>query len=199
MEFQHAKCYALQHDCRYDNVRPVLEAAGLLWVQRIEPGELQLHEQIHLSKDRQIAVRYVEDPFVEIAYLQIESDDAAQIVAFGRALGEQLELFDLLDLEALGHADDLVSWSFAVRGMAALVRDHWGAARTAVEKGLLDARRDARRIALRAIARLSWAELVPVLEQAVAREIDDSIRSEMETLIGGLRKHGKTPTGFIDW
>ena len=199
MRFQHAKCYALQHDRRYDSVRPVLEAAGLWWVQRIEPGELQLHEQIHLSKDRRIAVRYVEDPFVEIAYLQIESDDAAHIVALGTTLGEQLELFDLLDLEALGQAEDLVSWSFAVRGMAALVRDHWGAARSAVEKGLRDTRRDARRIALRAIARLSWAEFVPILEHAMERETDESIRSEMEPLIGDLRKHGKRPTGFIDW
>jgi hypothetical protein len=199
MNYRPTKGYALQYGCRYDRVKSVLDAAGLRWVRRIEPGDLQLHEEIHVSEERGIVVRFVEDHFVEINLLRVDADRGEEIVALAAELGEQIELFDLLDLEQIGQRDDLVSWSFAVRGMAALLQDQWGAARKAIERGLVDERRDARRVALRVIARLSWADFVPALEGALSQENDEGVRDEIQILIAGLQKYGKKPTGFLDW
>ena len=192
MEFALTDEYALNHGIEYAAVRSVLERHGMPWVSRFEPGELQLHEEIHLAPDHEAAVRYVYDHFVGIAVVRFEADDAARLGPWMARITPELEVFDRITLHDLARGEDVVEKSFGLRGLAATVHDHWLSAYLAVESALDDPRPDIRRIALLAMSRMGWKEFVPVLEQRLPVEEVEAVRTEIQTLLTGLALHGKS-------
>ncbi len=193
------KRYAVQYGVGFARASPVFASCGLASVGEIGDGDETLRELIFANETRSLEVRWVIDHFVEITVVIVSSDVADEVHEAGDCLCQGIELFDILELAQISRQPDMVSWSFATRGLAAISTNYNGIAAEAIERGLADAREDARRIALLAISRVAWIEFGKVLRERIPTETNEAIRDEMTVLADWLEKHGKRPTGYIDW
>src|SRR5690606_32475225 len=99
MDFQFDTTYALDVDASLESVTSHLEGLRFSLVQRFEQGETQLREVIFVSEDQRQVVRFIDDHFVQIQLLRVQSDERQRHHELIAALRERMSLYDRLELD----------------------------------------------------------------------------------------------------
>lgn len=183
--------YALHPSVTESSLVEVVKKLGFSLVGKLDPDKGDpLYEVILRSATGLQDVRFVDDGYVEVSYVVIQSRDHAEHRLLIEYLQGAMAMYSLLDLRELMRHGGEGERILALRGYGAVFDGYWGAIPKDYEEGLLDERRSVREAVLAGMARIAWLEFIPILEDAVAREKDELLRTDMVDLLDGLREHG---------
>jgi len=167
------------------------EELGFAFVGKLDPDKGDPLYEVMLRPENGVQeVRFVDDGYVEVSYVVVHSRDRAEHIVLIEKLQEAVDMYTLLDLRELMRQGGEGERILALRGYGAIFDGYWGAIPKDYEEGLLDERRSVREAVLAGMARIGWLEFIPILEDAVAREGDELLRTDMADLLDGLREHG---------
>lgn len=184
--------YVLHPDVSEHHVVTVVEAMGGSVAGRLEAARGDPLDEVILQIDDPVhEVRFVDDAYVEVAYVVVASQRHPAHLRLIAALQRQFSLYSLLDLRELMRSGDEGGRILALRGYGAILDGFWGAIPKDYAEALTDPRRSVREAVLAGMARIAWVEFIPLLEAAIPHEADAMLAEDMRTLVDGLRLRGK--------
>jgi len=139
-------------------------------VQRIDPGERRLYEEIFEVSDTGTVVRVIDDHFVQIVFVALTGDGREQAESILRA---EIETLDDAAIDGLLTSDQAEQRATGVRILGAIAPD-------TADRRTLDAftRAAADRSAevldalIAAVGRAAWPELWPVVDEIATRNAE---------------------------
>jgi hypothetical protein len=154
-----------------------------------DPHNMVPFKLIWMTSDRETSIHYIEDELVKFSYISIKGNDIENVVS---KINLEIDIYSPEELFKM--FADAISRVEKMKAVA-----HLGVASPQqfdpnffelLQSAFSDPDSEVRRTAVWCIGYASWCEFLPILEQLISLDPDESVREDAGYMLESYKQHG---------